>query len=222
MTAVISVLIADDHTLVRAGLRLLLSSQADIRVIGECGTHQQLLDALKRHRESVDVVTLDLSMPGGSPSAVIEDIVRHHPRTRVVVLTMHEDPSYARMAIAAGASAYIVKSVADTDLVAAIRTVARGGMHSSISTVAPVHRKVSSPRSGGRPAGDTLSEREREVLVFIARGHTNQQIADKLYLSVKTVESYRARLMTKLGLHDRAELTRFAMDSGLLGDEGRS
>lgn len=222
MTKVISVLIADDHTLVRAGLRLLLSSHADIHVVGECGTHRDLLDALAKRREPIDVVTLDLTMPGGPPAALIQDIVRHHPSTRIVVLTMHEDPGYARMAIAAGASAYIVKSAADTELVAAIRTVARGGMHSSISTVTPEHRKAAATRVGGQPAVDALSEREREVLVFIARGHTNQQIADKLFLSVKTVESYRSRLMTKLGLRDRAELTRFATETGLLDKDGRS
>lgn len=222
MTKVISVLIADDHTLVRAGLRLLLSSHADIHVVGECGTHRDLLDALASRRDPIDVVTLDLTMPGGPPAALIQDIVRHHPSTRVVVLTMHEDPGYARMAIAAGASAYIVKSAADTELVSAIRTVARGGMHSSISTVAPVPRKGVATRASGRPGFDTLSEREREVLVFVAQGHTNQQIADKLFLSVKTVESYRARLMTKLGLRDRAELTRFATETGLLDNDGRS
>lgn len=222
MTATISVLIADDHTMVRAGLRLLLSTHPDIHVIGECGSHQELCNALGNRTEPVDVVTLDITMPGGSPSALIEDIVRHHPHTRVVVLTMHDEPSYARMAIAAGASAYIVKSAADTELLMAIRTVARGGMHSSISTLVPVHRKGASTPTGGRPAIDALSEREREVMVFIAQGHTNQQIADKLFLSVKTVESYRARLMTKLGLKDRAELTRFAMETGLLEKGDRS
>ncbi|MFM8734087.1 MAG: response regulator [Pirellulales bacterium] len=222
MTKAISVFIADDHTLVRAGLRLLLSSHADIHVVGECGTHQELLTALASRQEPVDVVTLDLTMPGGSPSFLIQDVVRHHPQTRIVVLTMHEDPSYARMAIAAGASAYVVKSAADTELVTAIRTVARGGMHSSVSTIVPEPRKQASVRDGGRPAIDTLSDREREVLVFIAQGHTNQQIADKLFLSVKTVESYRARLMTKLGLKDRAELTRFAMETGLFDQGGRS
>lgn len=222
MTAAISVIIADDHAMVRAGLRLLLSSHADIHVIGECGTHQELLNALANQHEPINVVTLDLTMPGGSPYALIEYIVRNHPRTRVVVLTMHEDPGYARMAIAAGASGYIVKSAADTELLMAIRTVARGGMHSSVSTLTPGHGKVASIQAGVRPAIDALSERERQVLVFVAQGHTNQQIADKLFLSVKTVESYRARLMTKLGLNDRAELTKFVMETGLLDQGGHS
>lgn len=222
MNTVISVIIADDHAMVRAGLRLLLSRHADIRVIGECGTHQEILDALANPREPIDVVTVDLSMPGGSPYSLIEFIVREHPRTRVVVLTMHDDPGYARMAIAAGASGYILKSAADTELLTAIRTVARGGMHSSVSTLPPAPHKAPSTRAGGRPAIDTLSEREREVLVYVAQGHTNQQIADKLFLSVKTIESYRARLMAKLGLSDRAMLTKFAMETGLLDKRGHS
>lgn len=220
MTTAISVLIADDHAMVRTGLRLLLSSVDDIRVVGECGTHQELRNTLAGHRGPIDIVTLDITMPGGSPSGLIEEIVRHHPGTRVVVLTMHEDPSYARMTIAAGASAYIVKSAADTELITAIRTVARGGMLSSISTVTLARRTEATACPGGRPAVDALSEREREVLAFIAQGLTNRQIADKLFLSVKTVESYRARLMAKLGLHDRAELTRFSMETGLL--DGRA
>ena len=213
MPRVTTILIADDHALVRTGLRLLLETQADMRVVGECGTHQEVLASLASRTEGVDIVTLDLSMPGGTPAALIEDIVRQSPRTRVVVLTMHNDPAYARLAIAAGASAFIVKSAADTELISAIRTVTSGGMHSSVSL-----GHTSPPRAAGvgRPAGDSLSEREREVLLWLARGLTNKQIADKLFLSVKTVESYRARLMTKLGLHDRADLTRYALDTGLL------
>jgi len=216
MSTLISVLIADDHAMVRAGLRLLLESHRDIRVVGECGTHDEVLSALAKSVEPIDVVTLDLTMPGGSAARLIEDIVRRTSGTRVVVLTMHEDASYARMALAAGASAYIVKSAADTELLTAVRTVARGGMHSSVSTLASVQRSTPATASG-HPAVDTLSEREREVLLLVAQGHTNQQIAHRLFLSVKTVESYRARLMAKLGLKDRAELTRFAMETGLLG-----
>lgn len=165
----------------------------------------------------IDIVTLDLTMPGGSPMALIEDVVRKHPQTRVVVLTMHDDPSYARMAIAAGASGFVVKSAADTELIEAIRTVARGGRHGISVTVAGSKKHATA--TPGHPAIDALSGREREVLVLIARGHSNQQIADKLFLSVKTVESYRSRLMTKLGLKDRSELTRLALEAGLMAAE---
>lgn len=215
MSGPISVMIADDHAMVRTGLRLLLSSQGDISVVGECGTHDDLMNALKASGVRVDVVTLDLTMPGKTPSATIGDIVRGFPDTRVVVLTMHDDPSYARMAFAAGAHGYVVKSAADNDLVAAIRTVARGEVYSTITPDDPRHPCTRPQGADGGGALESLSEREREVLVFLARGHTNQQIADHLALSVKTVESYRSRLMSKLGLKDRAEMTRFAIDAGL-------
>jgi len=216
MSRRIRVLIADDHAVMRAGLRLLLESQADIQVVEECGTHQEVLAALERHREGIDIVSLDLSMPGGSPAVLIEDIVRNHAGTGVVVLTMHDDASHARRALAAGARGYVVKSAADRELLAAIRAVADGRTHTG-QTVGG--ERVSDPK---RPPGsgsplDTLSEREREVLVLLAQGHTNQQIADRLYLSVKTIESYRSRVMTKLGLTNRAELTQFAIDAGLIG-----
>lgn len=218
MSEPISLLIADDHAVMRAGLRLLLASQKDMRVAGECGTHGEVLEFLRQREKPVDIVTLDLTMPGGSPTALIEDIVRHYPETRVVVLTMHDDPSYARMAFAAGAGGFVVKSAADSELIDAIRTVARGGTHGGkvVPATAGKKRTTATP---GHPAIDTLSQREREVLVLIARGHSNQQVADKLFLSVKTVESYRSRLMTKLGLKDRSELTRLALETGLLAPE---
>jgi DNA-binding response OmpR family regulator len=122
-----------------AALRLLLESRRDIRVVGECGTHDEVLNTLAKCREPIDVVTLDVTMPGGSAARLIQDIVRRNSGTRVVVLTMHEDPSYARMALAAGASAYVVKSATDTELLMAVRTVARGG----------VYRDGDSPRSRG-------------------------------------------------------------------------
>lgn len=218
MSEPVSLLIADDHAVMRAGLRLLLSSQKDMRVVGECGTHRDVLEVLRTSPRPIDIVTLDLTMPGGSPGAIIEDIVRHHPRTRVVVLTMHDDPSYARMAFAAGASGFVVKSAADTELIDAIRTVSLGGIYGDTSATAAGRKQHTTGRPG-HPAIDALSPREREVLVLIARGHSNQQIAEKLFLSVKTVESYRSRLMAKLGLKDRSEVTRLALETGLLASE---
>lgn len=215
MSRVISVLIADDHALMRAGLRLLLATQPDIAVVGECGTHQDVLDTLRDAAPCIDVVTLDLTMPGGPPAALIADIVRAHPSTRVLVVTMHDDPSYARMALAAGAAGYVVKSAADRELLQALRAVASGGTHRGIAGE-PARDADRRPAPIGQTPLDTLSEREREVLVLVAQGHTSQQIADRLFLSVKTIESYRSRLMTKLGLSGRAELTRFAIDTGLL------
>jgi two-component system response regulator NreC len=219
MSRIISVLIADDHALMRSGLRLLLSTQQDVRVVGECGTHREVLDALRDAESAVDVVTLDLTMPGGPPAALITDIVRAHPSTRVLVVTMHDDPSYARMAFAAGAAGYVVKSAADRELLQALRTVAAGGMHRGIAG-AVGHDADKRPAPSGQTPLDTLSEREREVLLLVAQGHTNQQIADRLFLSVKTIESYRSRLMAKLGLSGRAEVTRFALETGLLSGDG--
>jgi two-component system response regulator NreC len=215
MSRVISVLIADDHALMRAGLRLLLATQPDIQVVGECGTHREVLDTLRGADPGIDVVTLDLTMPGGPAAALIEDVVRSCPATKVLVVTMHDDPSYARMALAAGAAGYVVKSAADRELLQALRAVASGGTHRGIAGE-PARDTDRRPTPIGQTPLDTLSEREREVLVLVAQGHTSQQIADRLFLSVKTIESYRSRLMTKLGLSGRAELTRFAIDAGLL------
>lgn len=218
MSRLIRVLIADDHAVMRSGLRLLLESQPDIRVVDECGTHQEVLTSLGRHQGGVDVVSLDLSMPGGSGGALIEDVIRRHADVGVVVLTMHDDASHARRALAAGARGYVVKSAADRELLAAIRAVAEGRTHVGQTVGGEAVADPKRPVGGGSPV-DTLSDREREVLVLLAQGHTNQQIADRLSLSVKTIESYRARLMSKLGLTNRAELTAFALDAGLMGGE---
>jgi len=216
MSRPIRVLIADDHAVMRSGLRLLLESQADLRVVDECGTHQEVLAALSRHRGGVDIVSLDLSMPGGAAGVLIEDVVRRHPDVGVVVLTMHDDASHARRALAAGARGYVVKSAADRELLSAIRAVADGRTHVGQAVGGEAVVEPKRPAGGGSPL-DTLSDREREVLVLVAQGHTNQQIADALHLSVKTIESYRSRLMAKLGLTNRAELTKFALDAGLMG-----
>jgi two-component system response regulator NreC len=210
------VLIADDHAVMRSGLRLLLESQADLAVVDDCGTHREVLDALARHHGGIDIVSLDLSMPGGPAGALIEDIVRRHPGVGVVVLTMHDDASHARRALAAGARGYVVKSAADRELLAAIRAVADGLTHVGQTVGGKTVADPKRPAGGGAPI-DTLSEREREVLVLVAQGHTNQQIADRLSLSVKTIESYRSRLMNKLGLTNRAELTTFVLEAGLMG-----
>ena len=173
MTPSIGILVADDHTVMRAGLRLLLDSKADMHVVAECGSHREVLDALSRLGDRVGVVTLDLTMPGGSPAALIEDVLRAHPGIRVVVLTMHDDPSYARLAMTAGACGYVVKSAADTELLKAIRTVANGGMYSTVS-IAPRARAAGEvPPTGGRPAVDSLSDRDRAVLLLVAQGYTN-------------------------------------------------
>lgn len=212
----IRVLIADDHAVLRSGLKLLINTQADMKVVGEAGdfgSAQQQVLAL-----NPDVVTLDLSMPGGDPVRFIEKLTAEQPTTRILILTMHDDASMFRTAFAAGAAGYIVKSSADTELLTAIRAVAAGRSFVSLpgNAVPSVPAFSSALEEFEQQALKSLSKRELEVLTLVAQGHTNQAIADRLYLSVKTVESYRSRLMTKLNLKSRADLTQFAIKSGLL------
>lgn len=210
----IRVFLADDHAVLRSGLRLLLESQDDMEVVGEAGDFASTFESLKKIH--ADVITLDLTMPGNQGLSAIQRIREIAPRTRVLVLTMHDDPAYLRTALAMGTAGYVVKSAADTELLSAIRAIHQGRVfidaHSSTATGGL------NPSISGRsePLIDALSSRERTVLELIAQGHTNQAVADRLDISVKTVESYRSRLMNKLGLKSRADLTRFAVENGLL------
>ncbi len=216
----IRILIADDHAVLRTGLRMLIGSQRDLDVVGEASDGDEAVRKAAALRP--DVALVDISMPGSGGIKAIERIREAAPATRVVVLTMHDMPAYLRAALAAGASGYVVKRAADSALLAAIRDVHRG------RTVLDPALAASVVQSGLRRRGATtspatpLSQREREVLELVAQGYTNQQIADHLGLSVKTVETYRARLVEKLGLQSRAELVRYALDSGLFGGEASS
>lgn len=215
--AKIRVLVADDHAVLRSGLKLLINSQADMQVIAEASSHDE---ALTKSRElKPDIVVLDMTMPGGTGVQVIATLARECPATRVVVLTMHDDATYFRLAMAAGALGYVTKKSADTELLDAIRCVAKGKIYTQIQLASDSNLpRVTMRPSQKREASllESLSDREREVLILVAQGHTNQAIADKLDISVKTIESYRARLMSKLGLQNRAELTQLAIESGLL------
>ena len=215
----IRVLIADDHAIVRAGLRLLINNQPDMEVVGEAADgHEALRQALQANP---DVLTLDLTMPGGGGLKTLEGLRQTCPQTRVLVLTMHEDPSYLRAALAAGGSGYVVKSAVDAELLAAIRSIAQGrtfvtitlsdrGTHQVLGDPAP--RAESPPRAPVK----LLSSRERGVLKLLAQGYTNKEVGTQLCLSVKTIETYRARIVDKLGLPSRADLTRYALEMGLL------
>jgi two-component system, NarL family, response regulator NreC len=215
----IRVLIADDHAILRAGLRMLIGVQADIKVVGEAGDGAE---TLARARElTPDVVLLDLSMPGSAGTATIEQLVRLEPGPRVLVLTMHDDPAYMGAALRAGAAGYVVKQAADVELLTAIRVVHQGGTFVNLTRPGEgpgSHELRSAPRMApatrqARP----LSQREVAVLRLLAEGHTNQEAADQLRISVKTVETHRQRLRDKLGLKTRAHLVRFALECGLLG-----
>jgi two-component system response regulator NreC len=214
--AKIRVLLADDHAVLRAGLKLLLSAQPDIEVVGEAADGGEAMAKARALRP--DVVLMDVTMPGIGGLEATGRIKDENPGIKVLVLTMHDDPSYLRQLLKAGASGYVVKKSADADLLSAIRAAHRGEVFLDSSLAGGLVDEVIRPAGPRRPrdAYETLSDREREVLKWVARGHTNQEIAEKLFLSVKTIETYRARLVEKLGLRGRAALVRFAMERGLL------
>jgi len=211
----VRVLIVDDHAVVRSGLRLLLAAEDGIEPVGEAGNAR---DGLFQARAlKPDVILLDVVMPDQSGIEVLPQLAHENPQAKVLVLSMQDDPHYVREAFAAGASGYVLKEAADAEVVGAIREVARGGryVHPELGARL-VAAEVDERR---REAEDPLSEREREVLRLLALGHTNQEIAKMLYISVRTAETHRAHIMQKLGLQTRAELVRHAIDRGLLAPE---
>lgn len=220
----IRVLIVDDHAVLRAGLRMLLEAQADMHVAGEAADAEE---ALRKARSTGPaVILLDLSMPGAVGTSLIERIAAECPRSSILVLTMHDDPAYAQTALAAGALGYIAKKAADTELLSAIRAVDRGRRFVDVSVVADLAPDLPARKPPGGPAraGATispLSPREQEVLELLARGHTNREIAARVGIGVKTVETYRSRLGQKLGLRTRADLVSYALETGLLGRQDR-
>jgi two-component system response regulator NreC len=202
------IVIADDHSVVRRGLRQLLEGETGLEVVAEADD----IDSARRYTRGhkPDVLILDLNMPGGSTLAAIPAIREESPETRIVILTMQNEPAYAREALGAGVLGYVLKEAADTELVEAVRRAAAGDTYLN-------------PRLGARVAAapppgppDGLSEREVEVLRMIALGHTNAEIADTLFLSVRTVETHRAHIQQKLRLGSRAELVRYALEHRLI------
>src|SRR3954449_5996642 len=210
----ITIVLADDHHVVRTGLRLLLDAEDGFAVIGEAADAEAALRSVLGHKPSV--LVLDLNMPGETTSLEAIPLLRERsPGTRVVILTMQEDPSFARHALQAGAAGYVLKEAADTELVEAVRRAAAGETYLNPRLGAAL---ASAPAAGHGPPDD-LTAREVDVLRLIALGHTNTEIAAQLYLSVRTVESHRARIVQKLRLNTRAELVRYALDRGLLDED---
>ena len=217
MNKPIRVLIVDDHAVVRAGLRLLLEREADLEVVAEAGNADEAVRAARL--EKPDVVLLDVVMPGRSGIDVAAEVIEVSNGAKVLVLSMQDDPSYVREAFAAGAAGYLLKEGADAELVQAVHQVAEGGRYVHPSLGARLAQaEVEAAR---RAEADPLSDREREVLRLLALGHTNQEIASQLYISVRTAETHRAHIMQKLRLGTRAELVRYALANGLL-EEGTS
>jgi DNA-binding NarL/FixJ family response regulator len=212
--APLRVFVADDHGVLRAGLRLLIDAQPDMRVVGEAGdgpsTLQQVTDL------QPDLILLNLTMPGLGGLEILPLLRQRAPASRILILTMHDNEGYLRQALQGGAAGYVLKGAVDSELLNAIRAVARGEtyIHSAIT-----HKLLESIQPSTIPSDDpwdSLSSRELEVLRLVALGYTNSEIAEQLSISVKTVETYRARGMEKLNLRTRAELVRAAIAKGLL------
>jgi len=213
---VIRVLIVDDHAVVRSGLRRLLDAEDDIETVGEAPDADRAVFGALEHRP--DVVLMDLVMPGKGGIEGMPAVLRAVPETKVLVLSMQDDPRYVREAFAAGASGYVLKEAADTEVVQAVRAVAGGERY--VHPVLGARLIAADAEERRRAAEDPLSEREREVLRLLALGHTNQEIAKQLFISVRTAETHRAHIMQKLHLASRADLVRYALDEGLLDTDG--
>lgn len=209
-TDVIRIVLADDHAVVRSALRMLLDAEPGLEVVAEAGDVEGAIRYLRGHRP--EVLILDLNMPGRASLEALPDISEASPDTQVVVLTMQSEPAFAREAMQAGVLGYILKEAADTELVKAVRLAAQG-------------RTYLQPDLGARLAAeppdapDDLSDRELEILRFIALGHTNGEIAEQLLISVRTVESHRSHIQQKLHLAKRSELVRYALERGMLDAE---
>jgi two-component system response regulator NreC len=210
----VRIVLADDHLVVRAGLRLLLDSEPGLEVVAEAGDIEAARRYVRGHHP--DVLVLDLNMPGGSSLEAIPALRAESPDTQIVVLTMQQEPAFAREALGGGALGYVLKEAADEELVEAVRRAAAGESYLNPRLGA----RIASEPLPGPP--DDLSEREVDVLRLIALGHTNAEIAQQLYLSVRTVETHRSHIQQKLRLSTRAELVGYALDRGLIAGQSGS
>ena len=218
--AKIRLLLADDHSVLRAGLKALLNSQPDMEVVAEAVDGEETIQ--KCRETTPDIILLDITMPKLNGFEATQEIRRYNSTTKILVLTMHEDERYLYQMLQAGADSYVPKKAADTELLDAIRATHRGEhfIHSSMTTGLITQARHGQATEAVKSSdADVLSQREKEVLRLLAMGHTNQEIADIMYLSIKTVETYRTRLKRKLGLTGRAELVRYAIKVGLLRTE---
>jgi len=211
----IRVILVDDHAVVRSGLRRVLEAGSDIEVVGEASNVRDAVFEVRAQKP--DVIVMDVVMPGSSGIEGTPLVLHEAPDAKVLVLSMQDDPRYVREAFAQGASGYVLKEAADTEVVEAVRQVANGQQYLHPALGASLLE--SEARQREEEASDPLSEREREVLRLLALGHTNQEIAKQLYISVRTAESHRAHIMQKLRLGTRAELVRYALAHDLLEED---
>lgn len=214
----IRVLIADDHAILRAGLRMLIEAQPDMTVVAEAENGNE---AIRLALEiSPAVVILDVTMPEKGGLYAIRDILKNDPSTRILLLTMHEEPAFLRTALAAGASGYVLKKSVDADLLSAIRAVNKGRVYVDSELAASLVGEAvpERPRSKGQPS-EVLTERELQVLKLVAEGFSSREISEQIFIGIKTVETYRGRFAEKLGLKSRADIVRYALEIGLLKPE---
>jgi two-component system, NarL family, response regulator NreC len=203
-----TIVLADDHTVVRNALRLLLDAEPGFEVVAEAGDAEAAVRYVRGHKPTV--LILDLNMPGRSSLEAVPEIRTASPGTEIVVLTMQNEPVYARRALQAGVRGYVLKEAADAELVQAVRSAALGDTYLQPTLGAKLAAGVDERNS------DELSERERDVLRLIALGHTNAEIAERLYISIRTVESHRAHIQQKLRVSSRSQLVRYALEHGLV------
>jgi two-component system, NarL family, response regulator NreC len=215
MSDTLRVLVVDDHAVVRAGLRLLIDREDGLAVVDEASDANEAIFRALEHKP--DVLLIDVTLPGESGIEAIPKLLAASPGMKILVLSMHDDPRYVREAFSAGASGYVLKEAADAEVVAAIREVASGGSYVNPTLGARLVSAEAKEQAEAR--ADPLSEREHEVLRLLALGHTNQEIAKSLYISVRTAETHRAHIMQKLGLASRAELVRYALAKQILEPE---
>ena len=208
----IRVVLVDDHAILRSGLRRVLDAEPDIEVVGEAESVDRAVFEVLANKP--DVVVMDVVMPGKSGIEGLPAVLQAGPDASVLMLSMQDDPRYVREAFEAGATGYVLKEAVDTEVVGAVRAVAAGEQYVHPALGARLVAAEAAERR--RAEADPLSEREREVLRLLALGHTNQEIAKLLYISVRTAETHRAHIMQKLRLSSRAELVRYALDNGLI------
>jgi two-component system response regulator NreC len=208
----IRILIVDDHAVLRAGLRRLLDAEGDMEVVAEAGSVREAI--FEARSSKPDLVIMDIGMPGESGLEGVPKLLHEHPDIKVLVLSMEDDPRYVREAFSVGASGYVLKEAVDTEVIAAIRDVGAGGRYVHPELGARLVEAQSEALK--RAEEDPLSEREHEVLILLARGFTNQEIAKQLYISVRTAETDRAHVMQKLRFQTRSELVEYALTNGLL------